>query len=101
MYSALSAAPHCSIRWGPVCPVAGSGIRFVTLLPQLTPAAGVGAVGVAGSAARMGVAPEAFAENLQPLLTPDQVATAVTEIAADPDSGPEYQVSGAGLQPLG
>jgi NAD(P)-dependent dehydrogenase (short-subunit alcohol dehydrogenase family) len=80
---------------------AGLGIRFVTLLPQLTPAAGVGAVGVAGYAARMGVAPEAFAENLQPILTPDQVAKAVTEIAADPESGPEYQVSGAGLQPLG
>jgi NAD(P)-dependent dehydrogenase (short-subunit alcohol dehydrogenase family) len=80
---------------------AGADIRFVTLLPQLTPAAGVGAVGVAGYAARQGVDPATFAENLQPILTPDQVAKAVVEIAGDPDSGPEYQVSGGGLRPLG
>jgi NAD(P)-dependent dehydrogenase (short-subunit alcohol dehydrogenase family) len=77
------------------------GIRFATLLPQLTPTAGVGAVGVAGYAARMGVDPATFAENLQPILTPEQVAKAVTEIAGDPDSHAEYQVSGAGLQPVG
>ena len=80
---------------------AGLDIRFVTLLPQLTPTAGVGAVGVAGYAARMGVDPAVFAENLQPILTPEQVAKAVTEIVGDPESGPEYQVSGAGLQPMG
>lgn len=76
------------------------GIRFTTLLPQLTPTAGVGAVGVAGYAARMGVDAATFAENLEPILTPEQVAKAVTEIAGDPDGGAEYQVSGAGLQPL-
>ena len=79
----------------------GLGIRFVTLLPQLTPTAGVGAVGVAGYAARLGVDPETFTENLQPILTPDQVAKAVTEIAGDAQGGAEYQVSGAGLQPIG
>lgn len=80
---------------------AGLGIRFATLLPQLTPTAGVGAVGVAGYAARMGVDAATFAENLQPILTPEQVAKAVLEIAGDPESGPEYQVSGAGLAPMG
>jgi NADP-dependent 3-hydroxy acid dehydrogenase YdfG len=78
----------------------GLGIRFVTLLPQLTPTAGVGAVGVAGYAARLGVSTGAFAENLAPILTPEQVAKAVTEIVGDPAGGPEYQVSGAGLQPI-
>lgn len=80
---------------------AGLDIRFVALLPQLTPATGLGSGGVAGYAARQGVDQETFIERLQPILTPDQVAKAVVEIAADADSAPEYQVSGTGLRPLG
>ena len=80
---------------------AGLGIRFVTLLPQLTPTGGVGAVGVAGYAARQGVDQETFVAGLQPILTPDQVAKAVLEVAADPGSAAEYQVSGAGSSPIG
>jgi NAD(P)-dependent dehydrogenase (short-subunit alcohol dehydrogenase family) len=79
---------------------AGLGIRFVTLLPQLTPLGGVGSVGVTGYAARQGVDRDTFIEGLQPVLTPDQVAKAVLDIATDADSAPEYQVSGAGLRPL-
>jgi NAD(P)-dependent dehydrogenase (short-subunit alcohol dehydrogenase family) len=79
---------------------AGLDIRFVTLLPQLTPAGGVGSVGVAGYAARQGVDQDTFIEGLQPILTPDQVAKAVVELAADPGSAPEYLVSGAGLRPV-
>jgi NAD(P)-dependent dehydrogenase (short-subunit alcohol dehydrogenase family) len=78
----------------------GLDIRFVTLLPQLTPATGLGTVGIAGYAARRGVDPDIFVEGLQPILTPDQVAKAVMELAADPDSAPEYQVSGTGLRPI-
>jgi NADP-dependent 3-hydroxy acid dehydrogenase YdfG len=80
---------------------AGRDIRFVTLLPQLTPATGLGSVGVAGYAARQGIDRDAFVERLQPVLTPDQVAKAVVELATDADSAPEYQVSGAGLRPIG
>jgi NAD(P)-dependent dehydrogenase (short-subunit alcohol dehydrogenase family) len=80
---------------------AGLDIRFVALLPQLTPATGLGSVGVAGYAARQGVDRDTFVENLQPILTPDMVAKAVLELAADADSAPEYQVSGAGLRALG
>ena len=79
---------------------AGLDIRFVTLLPQLTPATGLGSAGVAGYAARQGIDRDTFVENLQPILTPDQVAKAVLELAADADSAPEYQVSGTGLRPL-
>ena len=79
---------------------AGLDIRFVTLLPQLTPAGGVGAVGVAGYAARQGVDRDTFVDGLQPILTPDQVAKAVVELAGDPGSAPEYLVSGAGLRPV-
>jgi NAD(P)-dependent dehydrogenase (short-subunit alcohol dehydrogenase family) len=80
---------------------AGLGIRFVALLPQLTPVTGLGSAGVSGYAARQGVDRDAFVAGLQPVLTPDQVAKAVLELAANPDSAPEYQVSGAGLRPVG
>ncbi|HXP58294.1 MAG TPA: SDR family oxidoreductase [Streptosporangiaceae bacterium] len=79
---------------------AGLGLRFVTLLPKLTPATGLGADAVAGYAARQGVAPDVYIKGLQPLLTPDQLAAAVLTVAGDPASAPEYLVSGAGLQPL-
>ena len=82
---------------------AGLEIRFVTLLPQLTPCGGVGAVGVAGYAARQGVDRDTFVAGMQPILTSDQVAKAVmevTELAANSGSATEYQVSGAGLGPL-
>jgi NAD(P)-dependent dehydrogenase (short-subunit alcohol dehydrogenase family) len=79
---------------------AGLGLRFVALLPQLTPATGLGAAAVAGYAARQGVEPAVYAANLQPVLTPEQVATAVLDVAADPGSGPEYAVTGAGSRAL-
>ncbi|HET6501734.1 MAG TPA: SDR family oxidoreductase [Amycolatopsis sp.] len=79
---------------------AGLDIRFVTLLPQLTPATGLGSAGVEGYAARQGVDRDTFVEGLQPILTPDQVAKAVVELAGDPAGAPEYQVSGAGLRPI-
>jgi NADP-dependent 3-hydroxy acid dehydrogenase YdfG len=78
---------------------AGLDIRFLALLPQLAPT-GVGAVGVAGYAARQGVEPAAFVEAMQPVLTPELVAKAVVEIATDPQSAPEYVVNGAGLRPV-
>ncbi|WP_028934045.1 SDR family NAD(P)-dependent oxidoreductase [Pseudonocardia spinosispora] len=76
-------------------------LRFVTVLPQLTPTAGVGAAGVAGYAARQGVDLDTFVANMPSVLTPEQVAKAVVQLAGDPDSASEYQVSGAGLTPLG
>jgi NAD(P)-dependent dehydrogenase (short-subunit alcohol dehydrogenase family) len=79
---------------------AGLDIRFVTLLPQLTPT-GIGSIGVDGYAARQGVDRDTFVENMQPILTPDQVAKAVVDVAGDPRSEPEYVVSGAGLRPVG
>jgi NAD(P)-dependent dehydrogenase (short-subunit alcohol dehydrogenase family) len=79
---------------------AGLDIRFVALLPQLTPATGLGSAGVSGYAARQGVDRDTFVEGLQPVLTADQVAKAVLELAANSGSAPEYQVSGAGLRPV-
>jgi NAD(P)-dependent dehydrogenase (short-subunit alcohol dehydrogenase family) len=79
---------------------AGLGIRFVALLPGLTPLGGIGSVGVAGYAARQGVDRDAFVAGLRPVLTPEQVAKAVIEVATDPASAAEYQVSSAGLGPV-
>jgi NAD(P)-dependent dehydrogenase (short-subunit alcohol dehydrogenase family) len=80
---------------------AGLGLRFVALLPKLTPATGLGAAGVAGYAARQGVDPDVYVKDLQPALAPDQVAAAVVAVAADPGSAPEYLVTGTGLRPVG
>jgi NAD(P)-dependent dehydrogenase (short-subunit alcohol dehydrogenase family) len=43
---------------------------------------------------------DTFVEGLQPILSPEQVAKAITELAADPSSAPEYLISGAGLRPV-
>jgi NAD(P)-dependent dehydrogenase (short-subunit alcohol dehydrogenase family) len=79
---------------------AGLGIRFVTLLPGLTPG-GVGAVGVAAYAARQGVDRETFVAAMQPVLTPEQVAKAVVDLAGDPDAAAEYELTATGPQPIG
>lgn len=80
---------------------AGLGIRFVAVLPNMTPVGGVGEVGVAGYAARAGVDREAFVEGRQPILTLEQVGKAVVELAGNSESGPEYQLGGKGLSPIG
>src|SRR4051794_247403 len=76
----------------------GGGVRFVALLPQLTPS-GVGDAGVTGYAERQGVDRDAFIAAMAPVLTPDVVAKAVLEAAADPVS--EHLVTAAGLRPVG
>jgi NAD(P)-dependent dehydrogenase (short-subunit alcohol dehydrogenase family) len=95
-YASAKAAPRYIGRYAAdESKRAGLDIRFVTLLPQLTPAGGVGSVGVAAYAARQGVDRDTFVEGLQPILTSDQVAKAVLELASDPGSALEYLVSGA------
>jgi NAD(P)-dependent dehydrogenase (short-subunit alcohol dehydrogenase family) len=79
---------------------AGLDIRFVALLPQLTPTTGLGSVGVAGYAARQGVDEDTLIDTMRPVLTPEQVAKAVLDIAADTGSAPEYRISGAGARPV-
>ncbi|HEY0448493.1 SDR family oxidoreductase [Actinophytocola sp.] len=79
---------------------AGLDIRFVALFPKLTPATGLGSAAVAGYAARQGVDRDTFVDGLQPVLTPDQVAKTVVELAADPDSAPEYLLTGTGPRAL-
>lgn len=73
------------------------GIRFVSLLPQLTPATSLGAVFAAAYTARQG----APAGPPGPALTPEQVGQAVTDLVSGPAPDQNaYLVASAGLRPL-
>ena len=77
------------------------GIRFVSLLPQLTPATALGAVFAAAYAAPPGSVAAASPGAPGPVLTPDQVGKVVTElITGDDDGQAAYMVTPAGLSPL-
>jgi NAD(P)-dependent dehydrogenase (short-subunit alcohol dehydrogenase family) len=72
------------------------GIRFVSLLPQLTPATDLGALYVAAYAARQAGGPPGG-----PPLTPEQAGQAVAGLAADPGYHENaYLLTTAGLRPL-
>ena len=77
------------------------GISFTSVLPQLTPATGLGAAAVAAYAARAGVDVAAFLDNLGPALTPEQVGKEIAGLATGPghDEG-AYLLTAAGLSPL-
>jgi len=80
---------------------AGLGIRFVSVLPQLTPTTELGAVAVAAYAAREGMDVPAFLATRGPALTPDQVGRAILDLVTDPDlNHPSYLLSAAGLSEL-
>ncbi|MGH3227299.1 MAG: SDR family NAD(P)-dependent oxidoreductase [Streptosporangiaceae bacterium] len=79
---------------------AGLGVRFVSLLPQLTPATALGAVFAAAYAAREG-AGAAARGGPGGVLTPEQAGQAVTGLVTGP--GPDqdaYLLTAAGLRPL-
>lgn len=79
----------------------GLGIRFVSLLPQLTPATSLGAAGVEGYAQRQGVDTSEFLRNFGPTLTPDQVGEAVLTLVTDSEHDQHaYLLTCAGLTPL-
>ena len=82
---------------------AGLGIRFVSVLPQLTPATGLGAKAVAAYAQRAGTDLATFTENLGPALTPEHAGKAIVDLIEAPASGegPEaYLLMAAGLRPV-
>jgi NADP-dependent 3-hydroxy acid dehydrogenase YdfG len=79
------------------------GIRFTAVLPQLTGATDLGAAAVAAYAARQGVDIPAFLEGRGPALTPEQVGTAISDIATGfaPGSGSDaFLLTAAGLSPV-
>jgi NAD(P)-dependent dehydrogenase (short-subunit alcohol dehydrogenase family) len=78
----------------------GLGIRFVSLLPQLTPVTRLGEAAVSAYAAREGIEVAAFTERAGPPLTAEQVAKAVLDLAADDGAAPgAFLLTAGGLSP--
>jgi NAD(P)-dependent dehydrogenase (short-subunit alcohol dehydrogenase family) len=80
---------------------AALGIRFTSVLPQLTPATELGAAAVAAYAARQGLDLPAFLDRLGPPLTPEQVGKAIVELVTG--SGHDqaaYLLTAGGLAPV-
>ncbi|OBF06420.1 short-chain dehydrogenase [Mycobacterium sp. ACS4054] len=76
----------------------GLGIRFVSVLPRLTPATDLGAKAVAAYADRQGVDVEAFVRAGGPPLTAEQVGRSIlTILTADSGSEDAYLLTSAGL----
>jgi NAD(P)-dependent dehydrogenase (short-subunit alcohol dehydrogenase family) len=80
---------------------AGLGIDFVSVLPQLTPATGLGAEAVAAYAERQRVDVDTFLAASGPALSAEQVGKAVLQIA-DGDRGEHlaYLLTASGLAGL-
>jgi NAD(P)-dependent dehydrogenase (short-subunit alcohol dehydrogenase family) len=77
------------------------GIRFTAVLPQLTPATGLGAAAVAAYAARAGMDVDAYLKDRGPALTPEQAGAAITALIGDPGHDQRaYLLTAAGLRPL-
>jgi NAD(P)-dependent dehydrogenase (short-subunit alcohol dehydrogenase family) len=80
---------------------AGLGIRFISVLPQLTPATELGSAAVAAYAARSGVDVPAFLADLGPPLTPEMVGKAIVDLVLDPAHDQDaYLLAAAGLGPV-
>ena len=77
------------------------GIRFVSVLPRLTPATELGDNAVAAYAERQGVDVETFVQSMGPVLNAEQVGKCVLEIAANGagDHG-AYLLASSGLSAL-
>jgi NAD(P)-dependent dehydrogenase (short-subunit alcohol dehydrogenase family) len=77
------------------------GIRFVSVLPRLTPDTDLGAAAVAAYAERQGIDVDAFIRSSGPALRADQVGRAVLEIAGANTGAPDaYLLTAAGLSAL-
>ncbi|GAA3254335.1 SDR family oxidoreductase [Dactylosporangium siamense] len=78
---------------------AGLGIRFVAVLPQLTPETALGQAGMRAYAKQQGVDLADFVEARRPVLTPEQVGQAVVRLSTSPDHpDPAYLLTAKGLQ---
>ena len=75
------------------------GIRFVSVLPQLTAATALGAVFAAAYAARQGA--DAAVSGGGPALTTEQVGQAITDlVTCDAYDQDAYLITAAGLRPM-
>jgi NAD(P)-dependent dehydrogenase (short-subunit alcohol dehydrogenase family) len=79
----------------------GLGIRFFSVLPQLTPATRLGQAGAAAYAAREGVDAATFLEKIGPALSPERAGQEIAGLITGPgcDEG-SYLLTAAGLNPV-
>jgi len=75
------------------------GLRFITLAPRIMPETELGRHAVAGYARYLGISAADFVRSMTSPPTADDVATAVVELATNPDQakGKAFIVSGKGL----
>ena len=78
----------------------GLGIRFVSVLPQLTLATALGAVYVAAYAARQGMDTAAFLEASGPALTAEQAGKAIIDLTGPGYDQDAYLLTATGLSPV-
>jgi NAD(P)-dependent dehydrogenase (short-subunit alcohol dehydrogenase family) len=79
----------------------GLGIRFISVLPELTPTTRLGQAGVAAYAAREGVDVASFLGNRGPVLDPDQAGAEIAGLITDPAHGDgAYLLTAAGIKPV-
>jgi NADP-dependent 3-hydroxy acid dehydrogenase YdfG len=78
----------------------GLGIRFVAVLPQLTPETALGQAGVEAYAKQQGVDVAEYIDARRPVLTPEQVGQAVVRLSTSPDhSDSAYLLTANGMRP--
>ena len=77
---------------------AGLGIRFVSVLPKLTPATDLGSVAVTAYACRDGISVEEYLERFGPGLTAEEAGNATVDLVGSPEYTPgAYMLTPAGL----
>jgi NAD(P)-dependent dehydrogenase (short-subunit alcohol dehydrogenase family) len=80
---------------------AGLGIRFVSVLPKLTPATDLGGAAAAAYARRAGVDFDEFVKGLGPVLEPDHVGKHIADLASSTDHAPgAYLLTPGGLKEI-
>jgi NAD(P)-dependent dehydrogenase (short-subunit alcohol dehydrogenase family) len=80
---------------------AGLGIRFVSVLPRLTSATGLGSAAVAAYAHRDGISVEEYLDRVGPNLTVEGVGKAAVDLVGSPGYTPgSYLLTAAGLSRL-
>jgi NAD(P)-dependent dehydrogenase (short-subunit alcohol dehydrogenase family) len=81
---------------------AGLGIRFISVLPRLTPATALGSMAVAAYARREGLDVDEFVTQAGPALTPEDVGKATVDLVTSAEHAPgAYLLTTAGLSPAG
>jgi NAD(P)-dependent dehydrogenase (short-subunit alcohol dehydrogenase family) len=80
---------------------AGLGIRFVSVLPKLTPATDLGAAAVAAYARRAGIDVDVFVKQSGPALAPEHVGKHIADLASSTDHRPgAYLLTPDGLKEI-